>query len=190
MWNTLSARSLKANDCNLFARWWGMYREYYLKGKYQWTADLLFILCRFSCLAYVEWTTFSLPWSNPNQLNRRSAVLEWFSFWWVFSGNVYLAAKAGARIELFLFTVMEPFLRCDPGALCCSGMSLLISISLESSGMTWDKRSPKFGLLSGGGLSRLTVSSEKRTGKMFSTCLMYRAKLYWKKVGHLYGPIE
>ena len=79
MWNTLSARSLKANDCNLFARWWGMYREYYLKGKYQWTADLLFILCRFSCFAYVEWTTFSLPWSNPNQLNRSSAVPTYFT---------------------------------------------------------------------------------------------------------------
>jgi hypothetical protein len=59
-------------------------------------------------------------------------------------------------------TVIEPFLSCDPGALCWSGIPLFTSISLESSGNTWDSRSPKFGVLSGGGLSRLTVSSEKK----------------------------
>ncbi len=63
-------------------------------------------------------------------------------------------------------TVIDPFLSCEPGALCCNGIPLLTSISLDSSlpppGITWDRRSPKLALLSGGGLSKLTVSSAER----------------------------
>ena len=40
------------------------------KGKYHDKADLF----AFSCFALVELSTDLLVWSNPNQLNRRSAV--------------------------------------------------------------------------------------------------------------------
>ena len=33
---------------------------------YHCMADLLLILCGFSCFAYAEWTTVLLVWSNPN----------------------------------------------------------------------------------------------------------------------------
>ena len=63
------------------------------------TVDL-FILFGFSCFAYVELSTVLLVWSNPNQLNRRSAIQWYLSLWWVFSVSldcfVYLAI---ARVQ-------------------------------------------------------------------------------------------
>ena len=43
------------------------------KEKYHCRANLLFILCGFSCFAYVEWKTALLVWSNTNQSYKRSA---------------------------------------------------------------------------------------------------------------------
>ena len=63
------------------------FREYSLKGVYCCTADLLFILFALRCFANVEWTTVLLVWSNPNQSNRRSAVLWCFLLWWGFSAR-------------------------------------------------------------------------------------------------------
>ena len=55
-----------------------------LKGKYHCTANLLFILFVFSCIGYIELATKFIVWSNPNQTNKRSAMLsvlclkDWF----------------------------------------------------------------------------------------------------------------
>ena len=43
-------------------------------GKYDCTADLLFVLFGLSSFAIVELATAFLVWSNPNQSNRRSAM--------------------------------------------------------------------------------------------------------------------
>ena len=45
----------------------------------------LFILCGFSCIAYVEWKTLLLAWSNLNQSNSRSSIEWYFILWYVFS---------------------------------------------------------------------------------------------------------
>ena len=57
------------------------------KGKYQFTAVLLFVWFRFSYFACVELETFLLVCLNPNQSNRRSAVQWYFPLQsnWVFS---------------------------------------------------------------------------------------------------------
>ena len=38
-------------------------------------ADLMLVLFEFSCFAYADFVTYLLAWLNPNQSNRRSAVL-------------------------------------------------------------------------------------------------------------------
>ena len=62
-------------QCRLTYSFRHLTKEHLLKGKYHSMTDLLFILFGLSCFAYVEWSTALLVCSNPNQSNRRSAIL-------------------------------------------------------------------------------------------------------------------
>ena len=90
-----------------------------------------------------------------------------------------------------ILTVIEPFLSCEPGALFCSGIpaaansicccSAAAAIAataafrrMSSSGRTCDNKSPMlWGLHSGGGLSKLTVSSASKNA-YFYRCINQR----------------
>ena len=58
------------------------------KGKYQWMADVVFVLLGYSCFSHAKLVTYLLVWLNQNQSNRRSAVQWYFPLWskWVLTG--------------------------------------------------------------------------------------------------------
>ena len=68
-------------------------------------ADLLFILCRFSCFAYVETTTMLLVWSNLNQSNRRSMILPPLGSVLCFENSPHLNAS-----QFFWFRCLPTYL--------------------------------------------------------------------------------
>ena len=67
------------------------------KGKYHCTAILLFDMFGLCCFPYVELSTDILVMSNPNHLNRRSAI-QWYSILWI--RYLYLIVSTKSQISI------------------------------------------------------------------------------------------
>ena len=79
---------------------------------YGWS-PVCFVCIQLICLCWI--TTVLLVLSNPNQLNRRSAVQWYFPLSWVFSDLwINLSLDQPVYPYLYQYPLKSPFIRADP----------------------------------------------------------------------------